>query len=545
MAQGQVTVERARASQALAAHAGIAPAAAVFAVHAIVAFFIRNSGWDDGAITLAFARTFASEGRIALTPSSEEVEGFSSVAWFLLMSGAAKLGLSDFDTLIRTSQVVAALCSAWAAGLLHSLLRAYMQPAAAAILAVCVFCSGPFLNESMNGMEMSLLALVALLIAWTLGRPAPRQNAALLTLGLLASTVRVEATIYVVGAAAAVWFLGRRRLAGQLAAGAIIGTALQAVLRLSYFGSLLPNTLIAKRHAPYSADGLGAAVSLRFDAAMEPFFPFLLALLALGVLLVASRRQIDVRRFSARRLSMVVAFAVGYVLFVWAFNAAIGRNWGYAGRMQLSAFPLAVVAVAAVLRQVGARWRLSWAAVVASAALIGSMYFLQHQHVREAWDGDTALTVTPAEYRTTGEAADQLRRHLGTDTISFLTPDIGGAGLCCPRLEILDLGLLTNSRLARTGYEGLDAYLADVRPDVIETHGLWSQHSGIYASRTFLEEYTPAVVDGTWLWVRHDLVGRLPAGGTPPADLTQLRYRGDPVDEDFLRTTDRRPVVVD
>src|SRR5262249_23947591 len=39
-------------------------------------------GWDDSAITLAYARTFAETGRIALTPASEHVEGFSSVAWF-------------------------------------------------------------------------------------------------------------------------------------------------------------------------------------------------------------------------------------------------------------------------------------------------------------------------------------------------------------------------------------------------------------------------------------------------------------------------------
>src|ERR1035437_8421632 len=45
-----------------------------------------KSSWDDGAITAAFAQTLAHSGRIALTPTSVTVEGFSSVTWFLLLS---------------------------------------------------------------------------------------------------------------------------------------------------------------------------------------------------------------------------------------------------------------------------------------------------------------------------------------------------------------------------------------------------------------------------------------------------------------------------
>ncbi|MES2221308.1 MAG: hypothetical protein V4587_10120, partial [Acidobacteriota bacterium] len=46
---------------------------------------LRRS-WDDGAITAAYARTFADSGRIALTPSSPQVEGMSSLTWLLLLS---------------------------------------------------------------------------------------------------------------------------------------------------------------------------------------------------------------------------------------------------------------------------------------------------------------------------------------------------------------------------------------------------------------------------------------------------------------------------
>lgn len=56
----------------------------VLVPHIGIALFTGTYGWDDGAITLAFARTFADPGHIALTPGSEVVEGFSSPLWFLL-----------------------------------------------------------------------------------------------------------------------------------------------------------------------------------------------------------------------------------------------------------------------------------------------------------------------------------------------------------------------------------------------------------------------------------------------------------------------------
>ena len=70
---------------------------------------IGDNGWDDGAITLAFSRTYAHHGLIALTPHSETVEGFSSVSWFLLNALVA-LAKPSYHSSILISQVVSALC---------------------------------------------------------------------------------------------------------------------------------------------------------------------------------------------------------------------------------------------------------------------------------------------------------------------------------------------------------------------------------------------------------------------------------------------------
>src|ERR1700689_1892930 len=84
-------------------------ALAQFIVLVSVCLLIGDNGWDDGAITLAFSRTFARCGRVALTPRSEIVEGFSSVSWFLINSLAALPPLPYRSTIVG-SQILSALC---------------------------------------------------------------------------------------------------------------------------------------------------------------------------------------------------------------------------------------------------------------------------------------------------------------------------------------------------------------------------------------------------------------------------------------------------
>jgi hypothetical protein len=113
-----------------------------------------------------------------------------------------------------------------------------------------------------------------------------------------------------------------------------------------------------------------------------------------------------------------------------------------------------------------------------------------------------------------------------------MTPDVGGTALCCERLDILDSGLLTNPSLARRGYAGLAEYLNKERPEVIETHGLWSRDSGIYSVAEFEANYLPAIYDGTLFWLRHDVLQRLVARGlaADPVRLDRLpdiRYLRD------------------
>src|SRR3981081_777712 len=69
--------------------------------------FVGRGAWDDGAITLAFSKTFAQTGRISLTPLSEQVEGFSSLSWFVINAGIAGFK-PGFAQAIAVSQVLSA-----------------------------------------------------------------------------------------------------------------------------------------------------------------------------------------------------------------------------------------------------------------------------------------------------------------------------------------------------------------------------------------------------------------------------------------------------
>ncbi len=91
----------------------------VLAVNLLQVHFVRDFGWDDGSITVAYARTYAETGRTALTPVSEQVEGFSSPAWFWLLAACYKLAHPGFLGMLQVSQVLASVCSALSCGVFY------------------------------------------------------------------------------------------------------------------------------------------------------------------------------------------------------------------------------------------------------------------------------------------------------------------------------------------------------------------------------------------------------------------------------------------
>jgi hypothetical protein len=540
--------------------AGLLVLTAVFAAQALAALYVGNRGWDDGTITLAFARTLSRTGRIALTPHSDIVEGYSSPAWLVAMALVDRAAMPGFDEFIRLSQMFASGFGALAAVVLFGMCQASIGTARAAALAVLVFVGGPFLNEAMNGMEMTLLALLVLLIARQLAGEGPLHGALVFVLAAAAAAVRFEAVLYLVVAAAVVYAAtGDRSTALRLALGAVVGALVVESCRLLYFEQWLPNTILAKRWPPYRPVGVWPTLESHALALVEVVQAYGLPL-AMTLVLIWRRSSFRAA-VGCIRQRRELAFAFGYLGAVVAINAVIGKNWGYVGRMQLSAVPLIFVLAVGLSAPMAPRSRLYWP-LVAWVAFVGSLSALQWDHVRYAIaarhesaaqtaaphaQGGASTAVTPENYRRTGLAVDRLRESLGLATLSFMVPDIGGTSLCCERLAIIDSGLLADRTLAERGYGDFASYLERRQPDVVETHAFWAAPSAIYGSKFFRDRYSPVVVDRTWLYLRNDHVARLRSGGATQSrvgDPEHLKYRGNAFDEAFVAARGIVPLVL-
>jgi len=240
-------------SRALAS-AAAAVALIVLTVHISVATVVGANGWDDGAITLAFARTFADSGQIAVTHLSETVEGFSSPLWFLLNAVMRRTTGANFGQLIFASQVWAGICSSVGAVLLFILARRHTSWVIAGTFSVIIFVSAGFLNETMNGMEMTALATLATAVCLLLDGHEDSFRWLLLMCGAIAPWIRLESTAYILIGALALFSLSRyTKSAFAIAVGTISSFFALTLVRLLIFGELIPNTMLAKRWFPYSS----------------------------------------------------------------------------------------------------------------------------------------------------------------------------------------------------------------------------------------------------------------------------------------------------
>lgn len=499
----------------------------VFAVHGVIALAVGEVAWDDGYITLSFARTFAETGHIGLTPFSETVEGATSPLWFLLMAGIYKLGITSFYGFHLASQLIAALCAAATAVLLHRLIAPY-TPTAAWWIALLTLLLGPFRTETANGMEMTLLCVVVLAIMCLIrdGRNQPLAGVLLLTAAV--PLIRLEAAGYMIaGALGAVVFSRRIRLGAAIIAGTLVSIAVTSVVRYQVFGTVvLTNTMIAKQSAPYSPPFATPAWNLQLFVSMvvEPVVTLLPALIVAVVLSrisgvkIADRIRYVVTSGTARTMPARMSFGITYSLAFFLFTLVVGSNYfAPPGRMGASAM-LALIVVAAMAVPCPSPQqpkRLSRRAYGALGALL-LMPFLGVFTQDAAWiylarlntDPKLAFNSTVA-YRENGEAMDHLRELLSLPTLSALLADVGAPSLCCERLQVLDLGLLANTELSESGWAGFPEYLRATTPDLIQTHGVWSQESGIYNNPQFRQDYTPVVVRNSLFYLRNDHHERL------------------------------------
>ena len=482
-------------------------ALAQFIVLVSICLLIGDNGWDDGAITLAFSRTFARYGRVALTPRSEIVEGFSSVSWFSINALAALARLS-FRATIVVAQILSALCICATTVLLARTCAFLRFDRLFATLTVIAFAAwGCSFSEAGNGMEMGLLAAAFLIVINELLSPQPR----MWCLGagvVLAVTTRFEAVFYVALLALSVLTVPGRRAFWGIVLSCLGAVLLLSGWRLALFSDVLPNTFWAKRWPPYAGFGLLDRVLGLLEL---PSF-FLPPLIGLAI---ARRSGFDLTGAwrSQRRAALILAAPIlGAVLM----GALIGRHWGYRGRMPYFAFPPALLAAALMLSAwVNAqrtRFRVRAAVGLFVGAIATSMMGFPSGALAAALEGG-AFGVTPHTYAESGRIFRHFLSAAGLPRATVLTSDVGGLALCCDELRIVDLGLLSNRELAHRGPPALEQVLQAESPELVEAHWQWASSGKLYDLPYFHARYAPAFGDRTKLWLRRDVADTIERNG--------------------------------
>ncbi|MGA2352358.1 MAG: hypothetical protein ABSF70_18125 [Terracidiphilus sp.] len=516
----------------------------ILSLNILQILFVRDFGWDDGSIIVAYSRTFAESGRIALTPISEQVEGSSSPSWFFILAGCYRVLHPGFLAMLQIGQVLAACCSALACGMLYVLIHRRIGSLLAMLASFSLGLCSMFLYESANGMEMGLLSFLVALCIFAVQRKYP---VLLIVATMFATTVRFEAAFYLFLAGLAIFLAGNRqsrKLGVQIVVSTILAWTGVELWRLFIFHSIMPNTIYAKRWFPYSRHGLAAVIS-HLSGLFELYVCLFVLILGAGWLYITRNTVIhnpdeSTGSEQASLLSAdAIRFCFGYTIGVTIFSFITGTNWGYYGRMQLSCFipailillyfaqyhrqRLGVASTSVVLvlwwastfavnyRKVDfhVAWYLALREHDAVSVSDASHNLLKMQrwfpyHYAKNWYG-----VTPRNYAITGRTVDDIREQLNLPRISFMTPDVGGISLCCERIRIVDSASLTNAILAHNGYSAMARVLSEENPELIETHGVWAQAANMYELPKFIDHYSPAIYENDFLWIRNDILYRL------------------------------------
>jgi hypothetical protein len=468
---------------------------------------IGDNGWDDGAITLAFARTFAQHGRVALTPRSEVVEGFSSVSWFLLNSLIA-LFRPSFRVAIALSQALSVLSIAACTVLLArtcALLRLGKLFSALTVFAFAAW--GCSFSEAANGMEMGLLGAACLLVINELLSPEPRLS--LLCGGVvLAVTTRFEAVLYVGLFALSVLFVPGRRLFRAIVLSSLATVALLTVFRLAVFSDVLPNTFWAKRWPPYAAFTFWD----RWESGKELWGFFKLPFVAAGIVVLSGLLfGSGVAALRARRPALAILAAP--ILGAVVMGILTGKHWGYPGRMPYFAFPPTLLLLSLLFSSLSAA-RGRFQAVLAAGSAVLATYSLLWAVDRsgvgypDLWLAvaqNRTFSVTPHSYAESGRVFRRFAADADLPQAVLLTSDVGGLALCCDEFRIVDLAFLSNRTLAHDGPGAIGRVLDAESPDLIEAHWEWPAVGRLYELPSFRDRYAPAFAGGTKLWMKRDV----------------------------------------
>lgn len=504
----------------------------------IVAWRFWYLTWDDSAITLGFARTFALTGKIEPTPGSGIVEGYSTTLWMLLMAIAAKFAATPAALLI-VAKISTLLLNLANILLMRRWFLTWTTETIANLVAGSVGC-GLMFYETINGMETPLILTLVLVMLLLFPRPSRTAQICYLLTGSAFLLIRWEAA----------WLLvpfvlidlnpdlsternpEHNRHRALLSAATWLAVFLASNLaRWRYFGSILPNTIIAKRGIPYTT----AIRSIEIQRHLQdPVFILtsskIFAIVAIAGLLYdyyvthfVLKRPGSLAEMlrSSYRGSWQLRFALFFTVFSLILTAAIGTNWGPPVRSFYPAWPFLFGLLLLPLSKLRTR-TLAWA----TAALCVFALLRMTVHVQElkAWQAPVYMPqTTVSKFETVASVLSDIESASHHSHLVYAGPDMGAVMLFTHGVQVIDLGLLCDPFLARTGYAAINSYVLQQRqPDVIEVHENWTQLANLEAYPLFFRRYRPVYIHGIRTFLDRNLIQSI-----DPSRLSEKPFQSD------------------
>lgn len=213
---------------------------------------------DDGYIAFSYARTLADHGTLALTPSAPHVQGFSDVLWVALLAMLHLLGLS----IPTASRLVSTACVIGLVPVTYLLVRRLSPDTprlmAGTVAAIAGVVPGGIFF-ALSGLETSLATLLLTVALADLIRTDLEDRPPFIAIVSLLGfcLLRPEGIVLWMALTIArfltvqpIRLRGSKRLLGYWFGLFLVPLALYELFDLEYFGTLVPNTVIAKLGNP-------------------------------------------------------------------------------------------------------------------------------------------------------------------------------------------------------------------------------------------------------------------------------------------------------
>jgi hypothetical protein len=274
--------------------------------------------WDDGMISMRYARNLAEGDGLTWNGDAEKVQGITNLGLTLLMALIHLLPVSLWHTSLVYQLLSLAMATA-CLPLVYRLAIALFRERAvgvAAVLATAIYA--PFAIWSLQGADVPAVALPVLAAVVKVveterrGQPWPGTSFALLALAVL---VRLDASVaYAVVLAFCAWREGTGSPAFRRGFVLLLATwASLLAFGYFYYGDPLPNT--------YYLKATGSPRLLVLQSGLRQTLGFVAVVSPLLIVLLAAALAARLRRDRALALTVTV------VLTAFLYNVWVGGDW--------------------------------------------------------------------------------------------------------------------------------------------------------------------------------------------------------------------------